>query len=295
MNLQLPLCLGLVFAIGLTGCREQPPASLPSAHQARWLDVPALPIVQGAVVTLSGTLAPHKNPKVMAQLCALAKGEIQQEHINAFIKEQGGDALKIPQQGHLFSLLVNGDRKTQFSACAAYVAASVLTPLNLTELASPRPASKPGDTGKSDEPPIPQIDQTKLLASLPYRLAIAQANAELFALIATELQHRPGLTFGQYHQLCVEMFIQLAPDYLQRVKEHTPATSTEFQVLNLDNRNFTFIGSDQTLFSYDYSGLKLQQNGIIWLGEGKLLGKDYFLKVAYLPEKARHLSVIPTP
>lgn len=294
MNPQLPLSLGLILALALTGCREQPAAASPSA-QARWLEVPALPIVQGAVINLVDMQAPHKNPKVMAQLCALAKGDIQQEHANAFIKQQGGDALAIPQQGHLFSLLVNGDRKTQFSACAAYVANSVLSPLNLAELVAPHPVSETGDKGKNPVPSPPQIDHAKLLASLPNRLAIAQANAELFALIATELQHRPGLTFGQYRQLSIEMFIQLAPDYLQRVKEHTPASSTEFKILNLDNQNFTFIGSNQTLFSYDYSGLRLQQNGIIWLGDGKLLGKDYFLKVAYLPEKAKQLSRIPTP
>lgn len=294
MNLQLPLGLGLILAIGPIGCSAQPEALSPTA-KARWLDVPALPIVQGAVVSLADTLAPHKNSEVMAHLCALARGEIQQENINAFIKQQGGDAMKIPQEGHLFSLLVNGDRKAQFSACAAYVATSVFSPLNLTELSTTHPSPTPWDKVKNTEQPVLQIDQAKLLASLPNRLAIAQANAELFALIATELQYRPGLTFGQYRQLSIEMFIHLAPDYLQRVKEHTPAPNIEFQVLNLDNSNFTFIGSNRTLFSYDYSGLRLQQNGITWLGEGKLLGKDYFLKVAYLPEKTKQLISIPTP
>lgn len=56
-----------------------------------------------------------------------------------------------------------------------------------------------------------------------------------------------------------------------------------------------FVSSTRTLFEYDFSGLKLQQNGMTWFGEGKLLGKDYFLKVAYLPSTAKQLKNTPTP
>ncbi|MCK3866109.1 hypothetical protein [Pseudomonas sp. B329] len=58
---------------------------------------------------------------------------------------------------------------------------------------------------------------------------------------------------------------------------------------------FTFVSSTRTLFEYDFAGLKLQRNGTTWFGEGKLLGKDYFLKVAYLPNAAKQLNNTPMP
>ncbi|WDH50947.1 hypothetical protein PUP75_18545 [Pseudomonas chlororaphis] len=292
MKLQLSLSLGFILALGLGGCGEQSASS--SVKQPKALDLPALPILQSAVLDLANTLVPHKNPLVMEQLCALAKGDIQQENVNAFIQQQGGNAQAIPAQGHPLSLLVNGDRKTQLSACAAYLASSVLLPLNLTELMVEAEHPEPQDKSKKTEEPAPRIDQAKLLATLPNRLAIAQTNADFFALIATELQRRPGLTLVQYRQMSIEMFTRLAADYVQRIKEQTPATGTEFKVLKLDSDQFIFISSTRTLFAYDFSGLKLQQNGMTWFGEGKLLGKDYFLKVAYLPESAGQLTDIPT-
>ncbi|NCE93593.1 hypothetical protein DK871_26575 [Pseudomonas sp. L13] len=294
MKPQLPLCFGLIACLGLAGCQEKT-APPPTASHPQWLDVPALPILQSAVFSLADALAPHKNPLVMEQICALAKGETQQENVNRFIQQQGGNAQNIPPQGHPLSLLVNGDRKTQARACAAYLAISVLSPMSLNGLLVEPAGAPPGDKNKPAEKPAPQVDQAKLLASLPGKLAIAQTNADFFALIATELQHRPGLTLEQYRQLSMTMFTGLTEDYLQRLKEQTPPPGTEYKVLKLDADQFTFVSSTRTLFEYDFSGLRLQQNGMIWFGEGKLLGKDYFLKVAYLPATAKRLNDTPAP
>lgn len=290
MNPQLPLCFGLIACLGLAGCQEKT-APHPTASHSQWLDVPALPILQSAVFSLADALALHKNPLVMEQICALAKGEIQQENVNRFIQQQGGNAQNIPPQGHPLSLLVNGDRKTQAHACVAYLATSVLSPLNLNGLLMEPTGTTPADKHK----PVPQVDQAKLLASLPGKLAIAQTNADFFALIATKLQQRPGLTLEQYRQLSMTLFTGLTENYLQRLEEQTPPPGTEYKVLKLDADQFTFVSSTRTLFEYDFSGLRLQQNGMIWFGEGKLLGKDYFLKVAYLPHTARQLNDTPAP
>ncbi|HBO5669966.1 TPA: hypothetical protein U8189_004235 [Pseudomonas aeruginosa] len=293
MKLKLSLSLGLILSLSLIGCSEQQAPS-DTIKQLHSLDLPALPILQGAILSLSKTLVPHRNPLVMEQLCAVARGDIQQENVNAFIQQQGGNAQSIPVQGHPLSLLVHGDRKTQLSACAAYLATSVLLPLNLTDLMVKTESPEEQEKNKKPEKSTPQVDRAKLLATLPNRLAIAQANADFFALIAADLQNRPGLTLVQYRQLSIEMFTRLAADYLQRIKEQMPVPGTEFKVLKLDTDQFVFVSSSQTLFAYDFSGLKLQQNGMTWFGEGKLLGKDYFLKVAYLPESAKQLTTIPT-
>jgi hypothetical protein len=44
---------------------------------------------------------------------------------------------------------------------------------------------------------------------------------------------------------------------------------------------------------YDFSGLRLKQDGMSWFGEGKLLGKSYLLKAVYPPESAKQLSSTP--
>ncbi|OLF52206.1 hypothetical protein [Pseudomonas chlororaphis] len=291
MKLKLLLSsLGLVFALGLSGCKETK-----NAVEARpqWLDLPALPILQNAVHNLADLLAPHKQPLIMEQLCALARGDIPQENVNAFIQQQGGTPRDIPPMGHPLSLLVNGDRQTQASACAAYLATTVLSPLGLSELMKEAPAIAAQEKNGQAKTASLEIDQAKLLEALPHKLAIAQTNADIFALIAAELQSRPGLTLEQYRQLSMQMFVRLAPAYLQRVKEHLPPRGTTYKVLRLDADQFIFISSTRTSFAYDFSGLKLQHHGITWFGEGKLLGKTYLLKVAYLPGNAAQLAGMP--
>lgn len=289
MKSKLFLGLSLIFSLGISGCGETKKLS---DTRTQWLDVPALPILQNAVFSLVDSLAPHKNPVLMEQLCALAKGETQQEDVNAFIQQQGVTARDIPLQGHSLSLLVNGDKQSQVRACAAYLAITVLTPLNLTSLSIVTPDSVPENESRNSAQLEPQIDQAKLLAILPHKLAIAQTNADFFAIVAAELQRRPGLTLEQYHQLSIEMFSRLAPDYLQRVKAHLPSPATQYKVITLDKNQFIFISSTRTSFAYDFSGLKLRHNGIVWFGEGMLLGKEYFLKTVYLPESAKQLTNI---
>lgn len=295
MKLQLSLSLGLLIGLNLAGCQKEPPPANSVAASPQWLDVPALPILQNMVFDLSNTLTPHKNLLIINQLCALARGEIQQESVNLFIQQQGINLQNIPKANHPLSLLASGNRAAQASACAAYLATTVLTPLNMTDLMIEHAAAPAQENGKRPVKSAPQINLEKLLGSLPNKLAIAQTNADFFALIATELQRHPGLTVEQYRQLSAKMFVRLAPNYLQRLKVHIPPSDTRYEVLKAEADQFIFSSSTRTVFTYNSSGLKLQQNGMTWLGEGKLLGKNYFLKTAYLPEEAQQLANTPRP
>lgn len=286
MKYALFSAFGLMLTLGLAGCG--PEQNAVTAPPAQWLKVPTLPVLQGAVLGLSDTLNLNKHPFLMEKTCALAQEQISQDEINKFIAQQGADPLRVPSTGHPLSLLISGNRQVQTIACAAYLASTVLLPFDLSTVMTDAPPLPP--QGKDTAKPVQQIDQTKLLAELPGKLAIAQSNADVFALIAKELQNRPGLPLEQYRQLAQEMFARLAPNYLRRIKEQMPAPGTQYKVVKLDAEQFVFISSTQALFAYDFSGLKLQQNGITWFGEGKLLGKEYFLKAAYLQNNAMQLN-----
>ena len=126
-----------------------------------------------------------------------------------------------------------------------------------------------------------RIDQKSLAMTLPIKLAVARANADVFALIASELQRRPGLSIDQYHRLTTQLFAKLAPVYLKRVKQQLPAAGTRYNLLRADAQQFAFSASTGSLFEFGAEGLILKQNGITWYGQGKLLGRDYPLQVAY--------------
>lgn len=263
------LLLGL-FSLG--GC-DQGQQTRSASVQRNWLDIPALPIIQEAVFSLAPSFNGQRNPRIMEQVCGLASGELRQEQVNAFLAKQQVDPLQIPTQGSPLSLLVNGDKASQTTACAAHLATTVLSPLDVADIMSS----------------TQQIDSARLNEVLPVKVAEARANADVFALIAAELERRPGLTVSEYRQQAVVLFVRLAPTYLERVKQQLPSANVTYKVMQLDTERFSFNSSTGAYYEYSGEGLVLRQNGIVWYGQGRLLGREYPLRVAYFPESVNSL------
>ncbi|MFT0475619.1 hypothetical protein ACMSI6_17045 [Pseudomonas antarctica] len=256
-----------------------------------WLRVPALPVIQDAIVQMSPKFNEASKAPMMEQLCALARGEVKQEQVNAFLKQQGVDAQTLPQQGSPFSLLINGDQPGQATACAAYLATSVLSTVNAAEFMIPVVA--PAANGQPEKSSL-QIDNALLTQALSIKLAVARANADVFALIAVELQHRPGLTVEQYREQTGQLFARLAPTYLHRIKEQLPPANTQYELLQMDNSRFVFKSSVGSVFEFGRNGLILRQGGIVWYGKGRLMGQEYPLQVEYFPAAVERLLTSPT-
>ncbi|MNO62974.1 hypothetical protein D3C76_536630 [compost metagenome] len=286
-SLFVPMLLGTLILAGCDTGKALQPTTAPV--QRNLLGIPALPIIQDAVFSLSPTFGGKRNPAVMGQVCGLARGELKQEQVNAFLGQQNVDFAKVPKQGNSLSLLVNGDKAAQTAACAAYLATSVLSPVDISEFAktgeTPAGEGKPAD--KQAKPPL-QIDAAKLNAVLQVKLAEARANADVFALIAAELQRRPGLTLAEYREQTRQLFSNLAPVYLDRVKMQV-SKGGAYTLERMDDNHFTFSNSFGNVFDYGNEGLTLRQNNLIWYGQGKLLGQDYTLQVAYFPETVNEL------
>ncbi|MGE8100797.1 hypothetical protein [Pseudomonas fluorescens] len=262
------------------------PADIPS----NWLRIPALPVIHDAIFELSPRFDGQRNAPVMEQLCALARGEVKQEQVNAFLKQQGVDALTLPKQGNQLSLLINGDQAEQTTACAAYLATTVLSTVNMAEFM--RPVTTPAANGQPEKSSL-QVDNALLASSLSIKLAEARANADVFALIAAELQRSPGLSITQYRERARQLFDRLAPTYLQRIKDQLPPAGTQYKLVQMDDSRFVFSSSVGSVFEFGSNGLILSQGGITWYGEGKLLGQDYPLQVAYFSPMVREVLAPP--
>lgn len=294
--------VALVGLLGLTGCNQpNTPAAQAAPVERNWLNIPALPIIQEAVFSLKLNLDKQNESDVMMQICGLARGDLSQNQVNAFLQQNKVEPATVPKQGNPLSLLVNGDQAGQSTACAAYLAAGVLSSVDAKEFmvwsqVKPEVSTPPAEQDSKDKTDNPQvaakpetnaelrIDQKSLAVTLPIKLAVARANADVFALIASELQRRPGLSVNEYLEQSAQLFAKLAPVYLKRIKQQLPAAGTRYSLLRADAEQFSFSSSAGTLFEFGSEGLILRQNGIVWYGQGKLLGQDYPLQVAYFDD-----------
>ncbi|MDD1139673.1 hypothetical protein M5G22_19105 [Pseudomonas sp. TNT2022 ID233] len=289
MNMKSIFVAILILLVALAGYDKFVADKLTDSPRV-WLRVPALPVIQDAVFQLSPRFDEPRKALMMAQLCALARGEVKQEQVNAVLKQQGIDAQTLPRQGSPFSLLVNGDKAGQASACAAYLATTVLTTVNVADFM--RPVTEPAANGQPEKSSL-QMDNTLLTSALSVKLAVARANADIFALIAVELQRSPGLTLPQFREQATQLFTRLAPTYLQHIKEQLPPANTQYKLLQMDDSRFAFSSSVGSVFEFGRNGLVLSQGGIVWYGKGRLMGQEYPLQVECFSADVKRLLTAP--
>ncbi|MDN6859904.1 hypothetical protein QO207_25225 [Pseudomonas sp. CAN2814] len=292
------LAIALLVGSTLAGCefplqQARPRAPVPQ----NWVSVPALPVIEEAVLSLAPTFQGQRSGALMAQICGLARGDLKQDQVNAQLAGMGIDSARLPRQSKdATALLVNGDRAAQATACAAYQATDVLLAFNPKPYLKAVPQSDEKGKDKVAEKPVQptlQVDDKKLGSVLPIRIAQARTNADVFALIAENLQRKPGLDVDAYREQARELFSRLAPTYIARVPANLPSASANYLVTGMGEGRLEF--SSTTGVRFDLSldkGLTLTQNGVLWYGNGQLLGHQYRLRTAYFqPEVAQLLNV----
>lgn len=244
------------------------------------LPIPALPIIQSAVMSIAPIFQGGRHDGHMNMLCALVRGEKTEADIANYLKE---NKIKATADNE-FALFIGESRPEQAVACAAYIATTVLIAPNLGEFLEPLAKDAKGKA--KGEAPEFQVNQEKLTTSLTTKLAISLANADIFALIARVLPE--GLTVDGYRAEVIRLFSVLAPVYLERVQIHYQA-GLQFNLLQMQNNQFTFNSSTGYLFHFDVQGLSLQLGGINWYGRGQIMGQDYNLSVDYFSDKVVEL------
>lgn len=285
-----PLLAALLIGASLAGCEfpaQQSQAKAPIP--LNWVSVPALPIIEDAAMSLAPTFQGKRTEQFMPQICGMARGELTQEQVNDQLAKMGIDSTRIPRQSQdATALLVNGDRAAQATACAAYQATDVLMAVNAKAFLKAVPA--PGDKSAEKAPSQLQLDDKALAGLLPIKVAQARSNADIFALIAENLQRTPGLSVTEYRERARELFGRLAPAYIARVPAKMPPANTGYQLIRLDDGRLDFSSNIGVRFDYSTGdGLVLTQNGVVWYGKGQLLGQDYRLQAAYFPPEVATL------
>lgn len=256
----------VLLVILLSGCNdEKKPANV--------LLVPALPVVQSVVMSLAPMINGGRNEALVAQLCNFVNGGEAQEKITNFLTELNIAAEK--NEG--LALFTEGKSADRIIACAAFIASSVLIEPNFNEFIGQDKELE----GLSLEERKYHIDREQLAAALAVKLAVAQANADVFALISSNL--KANLTLDEYRLEITRLFKLLAPTYLERVKSHYQG-KVNFSVLQMQKDNFIFTSSTGYRFEFNQQGLTLKLLGINWYGNGQLLGNDYNLAMAYFPQ-----------
>lgn len=263
--LKTALC-GLLFAIS--------GQALSSAKDLRVksIDVPVYNLISDTLVGMSSPVKGQRNDFVMHLICDLARGDKTQQNVNDVLEKNNVDFKSIPQQGSMASLLINGAIADQMATCAAYLASSLWDPLDNSLL--------PGKVEGKAEGKEPEINAERTVEAAKVKMTLAQATANLYAVIASNMKSDSRKSFIDYQQDVAKTVYDYAPEYLNLVKQLYTNDRATYKIETLTSTTMEVTDNYGRELKLSQNSIIMKSRGVIWLGEGKILGKEYFIPVA---------------
>lgn len=268
----------------------------PQDLSVKSISVPAYNMITDTLQSIMPTVNGQRNDFAMQQICALARGEKTQQEVNATLKEKGVDLAKIPRSGSTASLLINGDKEQQQMTCAVYLANSIFLPVNNESYFSKQlikenevkesqqtiwsflTSDKIDETAAKPEQVI--FNQRQFIYDVRVKMALVQATAQMYAVIAENIQNEKGQYWANYQQKIASIVYNYAPEYLRKISLFYKSNAGKsFVPVNVTLNSFTVANSTDDVLTQQAGNLMFTSKGVPWFGSGKILGKEYFSEV----------------
>ena len=231
---------------------------------------PLVTMINDALTQMVPKVKDQRNDFVMQLICDLARGDRSQQDILAQLNQNGINGADIPQNGSSLSLLVNGNRPLQQQACLAYIATSLLYPPDNGFLYD----RKEGRSASA-------VNAAKASREFAVRLAIAEATAQLYAVVASNITAEQGLSFSSYRRQIDAITLQYAPVFLQSIKiAFNKHPDVDVKIVRLEARSYAVTDDAGRELTWRDGVFSYKKQGIDWLSGGAILGRQYQVEVA---------------
>lgn len=271
----------------------------PQDLPVKTISVPAYNMITDTLQAIAPTIDGKRNDFAMQQICALARGDKTQQEVNAVLKENGVDTAKLPKTGSVASLLINGDKEQQQMSCAIYLANSVFAPVNNTVYFSKKQLSDKADKEKKSsgwsfwesdkkEETKPQTEQVvfnqpQFLNDAQVKMAVVQATAQMYAVIAENIQGEKNKYWADYQQRIASIVYNYAPEYLRKITIfYKSGVAKPLMPVNVSLKSFTVANEAGDVLTQQAGNVMFSSKGVPWFGNGKILGKEYFSDVTVI-------------
>lgn len=245
--------------------------SAPADLNVKTINVPAYNLISDSLIAMTPNVEGKRNDFLMQLVCDLARGDKNQQDIKAILSSNKIDYDSIPQKGSPLSILVNNNKEDQSSVCTAYIASSFFFPIDNSALFD-KVKDKAGKEAV-------QLNQDRFNGEMKVKMSIAQATAQLYAVIANNVKNDGSLTWNDYQQSVANIVYNYAPQYLQSLTTIYASERSSFTPVALGTNSLSVIDSTGKELTVNSTGLTLKSHGVAWLGDGKILGKEYFYPI----------------
>jgi hypothetical protein len=258
--------------------------------------LPAWNIITSTLLKMTPLVNGKRDNTVMAQICGLARGQKSQQEVNDFLVSNKIKVASLSTEGGTLSLLVNGNKVQQQSACTAYLASSLFTPVDTTvymrdevKTEDKSKASKKDSTATKSEGSHKVFDQAQFVQDMRVQIALAQATAQMYAVIASNLAEDKGLSWGEYQSKIQQLVSDYAAIYLQsEVSFYTNLAQQPITIQALNTGGYRVADNVGHELIRNGSSLLFRSLDVDWLGAGKIFGQNSVVRVTIIDSVVKH-------
>lgn len=247
------------------------------------ISVPVYNLITDTLVAMTPTINGQRNDLMMKLVCDLARGDKSQPEVNDVLRDNKIDSAKIPQKGHQLSILVNGDKSSQQSACTAYIASSLFIPDDNSIFFDKPKATEAGAKAGTEKP---TFNPQTFAQEMKLKMSIAQATSQLYAVVASNLENNKNQGWGDYQKSVAGLVESYAPGYLTSLKQIYDANQVVYTPVSITANRLDVIDSAGRELISTPTGLELKFHDVYWLGNGKIMGKEYFVDIKVIDTPA---------
>lgn len=201
-------------------------------------------------------------------------------------------------------LLVNHDIAAQQTACSVYLMTSLFVPVdNSVYMQEDTSATKKGEAGKETaktdkakeganvKSSVAKVfNQPRFEADVRAQIAIAQATAQLYAIVAGNLERSKGESWGFYQASTTQMISDYAPDFLKTVTAfYQNGAPGSLAIRQLTAKGYDVFDANNHQLQRDQNEFLFRSRNVDWLGTSSIMGKPYYvaLKIINVEEKSK--------
>lgn len=263
----------------------------------RFVSVPVWNIATDTLISMTPNVDGKRSDAAASAICALSRGEKTAEDITAYLY-----SLKMDQRN--VTTLMDSPQ----ASCVAWLATAQFLPVDYTPYlqtttveAPPTPpqAATKEKTGWSiadllgTKKPVQQAEKmpkevktfnhAAFMDNARLQLATAQATAQLYAVIASNIGNQSEMGWPDYQQQVKRIVNEYAPNYLASIRHYYAAlVNTPLTLEKISDNAFVVADTQGHQLERQQNQTILRTYGVSWMGEGKILGKAYYVNVNVL-------------
>lgn len=278
----------LASTIALQTASAAPRATPAKKNVVYSVTVPAFSVISEAIDDMVPLFNNQKNPLLMQLICHVSSPNVKAS-LQDVLTAQKIDLSNVRASQGTANMIRKADKKELRTACIAWASSTIYDVVDTAIWMDTKTAEnaqgnkkdqKSATENKNVAPKTTVVNASRFIEGASEKMAVALANAELYGFIVSNLKPDSALTRDQYRREIKKMIAQYGERFFSRINDHQQKNSQALYVGRIVGPN-SFVLTDQHGVTYIQNGSipSLTNNSIDWLNSGKIMGKDYYLKL----------------